>query len=166
MNPRIKGAQINVKSQIKQEIVLDYQSFNFTPQVIQITFTTEENPTMTRLSVPLPFTLNKYMVWRSYDITGYKQNWKRAKPNMVKIGYRNINAKFIKSPSDLNRFFDSSLVDVTPTLNPKRKTKYGSSFLLPDGQEYFIRLHLDSQRIKIMAAPTGNANKSRAEWAV
>ena len=99
---------------------------------------------MTKLSVPLPFTLNKYMLWRRYDRVGHKQNWKRVKPNMLKMNYRNINAKFIKSPSEINRFFDGSLVDVTPTLNPKKKTKYGGSFILPDGNEYLLRIHLDS----------------------
>lgn len=118
---------------------------------------------MTRLSVPLPFTLNKFMVFRLPDAHSYKMAWKSLKSKVHKLNYRNINAKFTKVPTDINRFCDGCLADVTPVSNPKNKTKYGGIYRLPNGVEYYLRFHMDTTRLKIMIAADGNTDQY-VEW--
>lgn len=104
------------------------------------------------------------MAFKFVDGNSFKQRWKSAKASALKIGYRNFNAKFIKNPADINRFFDGCLVDITPADNPKGKTKLGTVYILPDGQTHVVKFSLDRSRMKIYVG-TDNYNKQYAEWA-
>ena len=95
----------------------------------------------------------------------YKRQWKGLKGGSVKSKYKHINAKFIRDHTEVNKYFDNCLVDVTPTLNPKRKRKYGGVFVLPDGSEHYLRIALDTSRIKFAVASHTNGSQS-ADWVV
>lgn len=116
------------------------------------------------MSVVLPVVINKFMHFR-HDIekSQFKQVWKHVKPTAVLTKYRNINAKFLRSHAELNKYFDNSLIDVTPQLNPKQKRKYGVAFLLPDHKEYCLKLSLDSSRIKVYVS-SGTDQTHYEEW--
>lgn len=118
------------------------------------------------MNLALPISLNKFMKFRhGTDRNTFKSAWKQLKARAVTTGYRNINAKFIRNPVEITKYFDNNLLDVTPHLNPKHKKKYAGVFVLPDSREYYLRLTMDASRIKILAS-SGLDQPGYEEWAV
>lgn len=96
----------------------------------------------------------------------YKKQWKTNKQTALKSKYKHINAKFIRDPTEINKYFNNSLVDVTPMQNPKRKRKYGGVFVLPDKIEYYIRIAMDASRVKFAVSSGPHSQQQYCEWAV
>lgn len=113
----------------------------------------------TRMMVPLPITPNKFLTAKKTDPTTLKGQWKIAKKNAVKVGYKTLNSKFIKSSSDLNKFFEGALTE----FQCGKKIKLAGVFGLPDGQDYIVRLHTDQNRIKVLVG-SKNPNSKFSEW--
>ena len=107
------------------------------------------------MDIVLPITINKFMEFRQ-DIVrhSFKEAWKQMKSGASTIGYGRINAKFLINHTDLNKYFENSLLDLTPQVNPKNKKKYGGVFRLPDNREYYLRVSMDNSRIKFMVGST------------
>lgn len=108
----------------------------------------------------LPITITKYMKFKKNSgRSNFKNVWKRLKPTAVSISYKRFNAKFLRNPTEINTYFEN-LCDITPTVNPKNKKKYGGVFVLPDNREYCIKFTLDSNRLKIMGRAGDKAGGS------
>jgi len=161
-NPRINGNNLPPKYQLKQELYLDFSNFKNLCYTLQISYQHEGFPYSAK--VPLPLSVNKYMKMKTVSTGEYKKQWKNLKPGSVKSKYKHINAKFIRDHTEVNKYFDNCLVDVTPTLNPKRKRKYGGVFVLPDGSEHYLRVVLDHSRIKFVVCSARGSQY--ADWAV
>lgn len=116
-------------------------------------------------NVPLPLCVTKFMKMKSADPSVYKKTWKKLKTSAVKSRYRHINAKFIRSHTEVNKYFDNALFDVTPANNPKRKKKYGGVFSLPDKTDYYLRITLDNNRAKIVVSSSASSSQY-ADWIV
>ena len=83
------------------------------------------------------------------DKSRFKQGWKLFKENSVTAGYQTLNAKFIRNNTEVMKYFDNNLLDITPHVISKQKKKYGGVVDLPDGSEYHIKLTLDNSRMKV-----------------
>lgn len=117
-----------------------------------------------QMNLALPITINKFMKFRhGVERNTFKGAWKQLKTRAVTTGYRNINAKFVRNPVEIKKYFDNNLLDVTPHLNPKHKKKYGGIFVLPDNREYYVKFTMDTSRIKILAS-SGRDEPGYEEW--
>jgi len=96
----------------------------------------------------------------------YKKQWKTLKQTAIKSKYKHINAKFIRDHTEINKYFNNCLVDVTPMLNPKRKRKYGGVFVLPDKREYYLKITMDTSRVKFVVSSGSHSQQQFCEWAV
>lgn len=102
------------------------------------------------MDVVLPITINKFMKFRQgLTKQGFKDAWKQIKANATTVGYRHFNAKFVRIHAEVNKYFDNCLLDISTLINPKEKKKYGGVFVLPDNNEYYLKITLDSSRMKI-----------------
>lgn len=147
--PQIQKEFFNSKDQLKQELFIYFSEYRDIPYVINLTFKQESG--YKQMDIVLPITLNKFMEVR-HDVVKntFKESWKQVKFGASTIGYGRVNAKFLINHTELNKYFENSLIDLTPPINPKNKKKYGGVFRLPDNREYYVRIAMDNSRIKFM----------------
>ena len=102
---------------------------------------------------------------RAISSSEHKRRWRGIKQNVMKSKYKHINAKFIRSQAEINKYFDNALVDVASIANPKKKKKYGGIFALPDKKEYLLKVTLDPSRAKVFIG-TESGSLQYCDWAV
>ena len=102
-----------------------------------------------RTTIPLPITINKFMDFKHFDRNNFKNKWKEIKFQIIKIKGRQLNSTFIKSDSDLNKYFNNSATDISSIKPGKSKKKLGCIFELPDQKEYLLKITTKDIQCKI-----------------
>ena len=112
--------------------------------------------------MPLPLSLTRFMEFKYINLLTFKTKWKNLKFDCIKLAPRKLNTKIFKDLSDLNRFFNGSIIDATSRKSPKQKAKYAGCFKLSDNYEYYLKLNVGAKGCKFSIA-TENPNKTNAE---
>jgi hypothetical protein len=79
------------------------------------------------LSLPLPFTINKFVEGRVIDQVYFQQKWKDLKETCVMSDCKEFNQKIVKNIGDVKRFF-GDLMDLYSNRNKPKPKSYAAKF--------------------------------------
>eukprot|EP01017_Pseudomicrothorax_dubius_P005208 TRINITY_DN1125_c0_g2_i5.p1 TRINITY_DN1125_c0_g2~~TRINITY_DN1125_c0_g2_i5.p1 ORF type:complete len:739 (-),score=155.12 TRINITY_DN1125_c0_g2_i5:25-2166(-) len=146
-NPMV-NSQLEPLSQYKQELIIPWlqpRQNSYDVPMFEVHWRTVNNTW--KFILPLPITINKFIVHTPEHDTQLRDKWKLYKANIFSSELRHLNGKFIKSGNDFAKYFPDirDLLASRPKIPTSKNSskwigKYGGRFQLFGRQEFLYRI--------------------------